>query len=384
MKPSANQSIDPRTQMASSNGLAVPNVSQSDSKLELFGFDSLVNILGLKSMAGEQAQATSSPRDSEDVEIAIGFPKETEPKQDTLMGVFIPCLQNILGIIYYIRFTWIVGMGGIWQSLVLVAFCGACTFLTGLSLSAIATNGAMKGGGPYYLIGRALGPEVGISIGLCFFLGNAVAGAMYVLGAVETFLDAIPSAGFFQETVTVVNNTLVNGTTKSGATTISTPSLHDLQIYGVVVTILLCFIVFGGVKIINKVAPAFLVPVLFSILCIYIGVSIAPEPGASKGITGLSIVTLAENWSSEYQPTNDAGVPDPNGSIYWDFNALLGLFFPAVTGIMAGSNRSASLKDTQRSIPVGTLSATLSTTLMYLLSVFLFGALATREELLTD
>jgi len=37
-----------------------------------------------------------------------------------------------------------VGMGGIWQSLVLVAFCGACTFLTGLSLSAIATNGAMK------------------------------------------------------------------------------------------------------------------------------------------------------------------------------------------------------------------------------------------------
>jgi solute carrier family 12 (potassium/chloride transporter), member 4/6 len=51
---------------------------------------------------------------------------------------------------------------------------------------------------------------------------------------------------------------------------------------------------------------------------------------------------------------------------------------------MAGSNRSAVLKDTQRSIPVGTLSATLTTTAMYLLSVILFGALATREELLTD
>ena len=38
----------------------------------------------------------------------------------------------------------------------------------------------MQGGGPYYLIGRALGPEVGVSIGLCFFLGNAVAAAMYV------------------------------------------------------------------------------------------------------------------------------------------------------------------------------------------------------------
>lgn len=38
----------------------------------------------------------------------------------------------------------IVGMGGIGESLLLVAFCGACTFLTSISLSAIATNGAMK------------------------------------------------------------------------------------------------------------------------------------------------------------------------------------------------------------------------------------------------
>uniref|UniRef100_A0A0D9Y7B7 Cation chloride cotransporter n=1 Tax=Oryza glumipatula TaxID=40148 RepID=A0A0D9Y7B7_9ORYZ len=376
IKPGTNLRTDARMHMASSNGRS-SNGSQGDSKLELFGFDSLVNILGLKRMVGEQAQASASTRDGENAGIAIGHPKETETKLDTMMGVFVPCLQNILGIIYYIRFTWIVGMGGVWQSLVLVAFCGSCTFLTTISLSAIATNGAMKGGGPYYLIGRALGPEVGVSIGLCFFLGNAVAGAMYVLGAVETFLDAVPSAEFFQESVTVVTNTFVNGTAAGNATTISTPNLHDLQVYGIIVTILLCFIVFGGVKIINKVAPAFLIPVLFSILCIYIGVFIAPRPNASKWITGLSITTLKDNWSSDYQRTNNAGVPDPNG-------ALLGLYFPAVTGIMAGSNRSASLKDTQRSIPIGTLHATISTTMMYLLSVFLFGALSTREGLLTD
>eukprot|EP01018_Ginkgo_biloba_P015862 Gb_38237 [translate_table: standard] len=29
-------------------------------------------------------------------------------KMGTLMGVFIPCLQNILGIIFYIRFSWFV------------------------------------------------------------------------------------------------------------------------------------------------------------------------------------------------------------------------------------------------------------------------------------
>ncbi|XP_054803507.1 cation-chloride cotransporter 1 isoform X2 [Prosopis cineraria] len=271
----------------------------------------------------------------------------------------------------------IVGMAGIGEALLLVSLCGSCTFLTSISLSAIATNGAMKGGGPYYLIGRALGPEVGVSIGLCFFLGNAVAGALYVLGAVETFLKAVPKAGIFGETITQVNGTAV-------AEPIHVISSHDMQIYGIVVTIILCFIVFGGVKMINRVAPAFLIPVLFSLSCIFMGIFLARKDKPAEGITGLSLETFKENWNSDYQKTDANGIPDPNGSVSWDFNSLVGLFFPAVTGIMAGSNRSSSLKDTQRSIPVGTLAATLSTSSMYLITVFLFGSVATRNKLLTD
>lgn len=70
------------------------------------------------------------------------------------------------------------------------------------------------------------------------------------------------------ETVTQVNGTAV-------AQPIESPSSHDLQIYGIIVTILLCFIVFGGVKMINRVAPAFLIPVLFSLVCIFLGVLLA-------------------------------------------------------------------------------------------------------------
>lgn len=51
---------------------------------------------------------------------------------------------------------------------------------------------------------------------------------------------------------------------------------------------------------------------------------------------------------------------------------------------MAGSNRSALLKDTQRSIPIGTLGAILTTSSLYIVSIFLFGSVATRQELLTD
>ncbi|CAK9209557.1 unnamed protein product [Sphagnum troendelagicum] len=350
--------------------------AERDTKLELFQIDALVDVRGLKSMGGQQPAMPSSPRNTEDYEIdsQIG-------KLGTLMGVFVPCLQNILGIIFYIRFTWIVGIAGLWHSLVLVFLCCLCTFLTGISLSAIATNGAMKGGGPYYLIGRALGPEVGVSIGLCFFLGNAVAGSLYILGAVETFLDAIPGAGIFRRTVT----DLYVAPSPSGVPEVlKSPNLHDLQVYGVILTVVLCLIVFGGVKIINRVSPAFLIPAVLSVFSIFIGILAARRHNAPVGVTGLRFSTLRNNWDSAYQHTNNAGIPAPDGAIYWDFEKLLGLFFPAVTGIMAGSNRSASLKDTQRSIPKGTLWAIVTTTILYLISAVMFAAVATREELLTD
>lgn len=43
-------------------------------------------------------------------------------------------------------------------------------------------------------------------------------------------------------------------------------------------------------------------------------------------------------------------------------------------GIMAGSNRSGDLADAQKSIPIGTILAILSTSSVYLSAVLLFGA----------
>ena len=45
---------------------------------------------------------------------------------------------------------------------------------------------------------------------------------------------------------------------------------------------------------------------------------------------------------------------------------------------MAGSNRSGDLKDAQRSIPLGTVCATLATSLLYILSTLVFGAVSER------
>jgi len=146
------------------------------------------NLNWLSDTTKRPAEATSSPdvlRSSTSSGAAAAAPPK---KLGTVMGVFVPCLQNILGVILFLRSSDIVGWVGISLNELVVGLCCATTFFTSLSLSAIATNGAIKGGGPYYLISRALGPEFGGSVGLCFYLGTTVAASMYLLGAAETLL----------------------------------------------------------------------------------------------------------------------------------------------------------------------------------------------------
>uniref|UniRef100_A0A3Q1G015 Amino acid permease/ SLC12A domain-containing protein n=1 Tax=Acanthochromis polyacanthus TaxID=80966 RepID=A0A3Q1G015_9TELE len=68
------------------------------------------------------------------------------PQLGTLMGVYLPCIQNIFGVILFLRMTWLVGIGGVIGTFVIVFMCCATTMLTAISMSAIATNGVVPGG----------------------------------------------------------------------------------------------------------------------------------------------------------------------------------------------------------------------------------------------
>ncbi|NWZ66706.1 S12A7 protein, partial [Acrocephalus arundinaceus] len=360
------------------------------------------------------------------------------PQMGTFIGVYLPCLQNILGVILFLRLTWIVGTAGVLESFIIVFMCCACTMLTAISMSAIATNGVVPAGGSYYMISRSLGPEFGGAVGLCFYLGTTFAGAMYILGTIEILLTYIsPSAAIFKV---------------SDVAEEPEAMLNNMRVYGTCIIILMAIVVFVGVKYVNKLALVFLACVILSIIAIYAGViKTAFDPPdfpicllgnrtlskrsfevcakftesnnetkttplwrlfcdssslnatcddyfslnnvtEIQGIPGIMSGVLSDNLWSTYsekgsivekkdQPSvagseesKMSGLPYVFTDIMTYFTMLVGIYFPSVTGIMAGSNRSGDLKDAQKSIPTGTILAISTTSFIYLSCIVLFGA----------
>lgn len=99
--------------------------------------------------------------------------------------MYLPCVTNILSVVIFLRINYIVGEAGIFQAYVILFFSTTTTFLTVLSMSAIATNGKIRTGGVYYMISRSLGPSNGGTIGILYYLATTFSSAMSILGAVE-------------------------------------------------------------------------------------------------------------------------------------------------------------------------------------------------------
>ncbi|KAJ8918737.1 hypothetical protein NQ315_015057 [Exocentrus adspersus] len=176
-------------------------------------------------------------------------------RMGTLIGVYLPCIQNIFGVILFIRLTWVVGTAGVIQGFLIVFCCCCVTMLTAISMSAIATNGVVPGGGSYFMISRSIGPEFGGAVGMLFYTGTTLAGAMYIVGAVEIVLMYMTSS-----------------LTLFGDLADEEVKYNNFRIYGTGLLLVMGTIVFVGVKFVNKFATIALACVIFSILAVYIGI----------------------------------------------------------------------------------------------------------------
>jgi amino acid transporter len=224
-----------------------------------------------------------------------------QPSKDglgTFGGVFTPSILTILGVIMYLRFGWVVGNVGLIGTLLIVTLATAITFLTALSIAAIATDQRVRIGGAYYMISRSLGIEPGGAIGIPLYIALALSVALYTVGFAESVVGVFPSL--------------------------------DFKTVGMVTTVAVAVLAMVSAKVAIRAQYFIMFGIAISLISLIFG-----SPVEQSDI---------EMW----------GAADRNSEGFW---IVFAVFFPAVTGIMAGVNMSGDLKNPSKSIPKGTFYA---------------------------
>ena len=111
----------------------------------------------------------------------------------TFGGVFVPALLSIFGAVMFMRLGFVVGGLGITGALIILLTAESIAIASGLSVALISTNTPVYGGGVYFLISRALGPNFGTAVGISLYLAQAMGVPFYILGFSEAIATIYPA-----------------------------------------------------------------------------------------------------------------------------------------------------------------------------------------------
>ncbi|GAB4429064.1 MAG: amino acid permease [Anaerolineae bacterium] len=238
-------------------------------------------------------------------------------------GVFTPNVLTILGVIMYLRLGWVVGNAGLVGAIIIILMAKTVTICTGLSMSSITTNIKIGAGGAYSIISKSLGLEAGGSIGIPLYIAQTLSAALYIIGFTEGWLRVFPN--------------------------------HYPAVVSVVAWAILLTISYISAHLAIKVQYIIMSIMAVSILSFWM----TPAPRLDE-------VAMI------------GGFEDA------DFWQVFAIFFPAVTGIMAGANMSGDLKDPRRALPLGTMSSIIVTMFIYIGIAVMVANVATPEEMRTN
>jgi solute carrier family 12 (potassium/chloride transporters), member 9 len=275
-------------------------------------------------------------------------------------GVFVPTSLNVLSILMFIRFGFILGQSGLVGMLVMLVAAYVINLVTTLSLSAVASNGTVRGGGAYYLISRSLGPEFGGAIGLVSYLGFVFNTGMNAVGLVDcvTYNFGRHSGNWA--------NTLPEGGWWG-------------YLWSTLVVILCVVICMAGSSIFARASNGLLFVLLLATFSVPLS-AIIQGPFETKKqflqFTGISLATLKQNMWPHFT-RGAAGSQLQGKETYQD---LFGILFPATGGILAGASMSGDLKSPSSSIPRGTLAGLGLTFVAYSLVIVAMAASMTRQS----
>ncbi|HWC13840.1 MAG TPA: amino acid permease [Actinomycetota bacterium] len=274
-------------------------------------------------MAADADRLTSSSQEAPPVGKRFG----------TFEGVFTPTLLTILGVIMYLREGWVVGNAGFAGSVGIILIAFAITGATALSLSSLVTNIRIGAGGAYSIISQSLGLEVGGAVGIPLYASQALAVAMYVFGFRAGIQYVVADA----------------------------PAL------------LVDLVTFAFVLLVAYIGPTLAFRIQYLILAAIVASVVSIAVAAIGGSMTHPLTLLGD-----FRGAPESGF---RGTSFWPVFAV---FFPAATGIMAGTNLSGILRDPRRSIPRGTLAAIGVSLGVYLLLAYWLARSASPSELTSN
>ena len=240
----------------------------------------------------------------------------------TFEGVFTPCLLSILGVIMYLRLGWVVGQVGLGWTVVIILLANLITLGTALCMSSMVTNIRIGGGGAYSIITKSLGVEAGGAIGIPLYMSQAISVAFYISGFTEAWHYIFPA--------------------------------HSGLLVSLAVWAFILIITYVSTKLAFRIQYVIMAVILASLASMFFNAGGYEAPGF-----------IAE--------TPRVG--------FW---AVFAVFFPAVTGIMAGASMSGELKEPAKAIPRGTLTAILVSFIIYIALAVCFAARVPAEALRSD
>ncbi|MGM5471303.1 hypothetical protein ACS386_13580 [Flavobacteriaceae bacterium LMO-SS05] len=253
------------------------------------------------------------------------------------LPVFLTAISTILGAVMFLRFGFAVGSVGFTGALLIIFIGHIVTISTAMALAEIATNQKVEGGGEYFIISRSFGVNIGAAIGITLYLSQAISVAFYVIAFGEAF-DAIKP--WVESQFGYV--------------------LYDNRLFTIPALLLLIWLM------VTKGAD-------LGMKALYIVVA----------ILGVSLVLFFLG-STSYSEVFDStqlfkGMGSDKGFFY-----VFAIIFPAFTGMTAGVGLSGDLKDPKKSIPLGTLGATVIGMIIYIFIAYKLASSASPQDLIND
>ncbi len=282
--------------------------------------------------------------------------------------VFFTAISTILGAVMFLRFGFAVGNVGLLGAVAIILLGHLVTIPTAMAIAEIATNQKVEGGGEYFIISRSFGLVIGASIGIALFASQAISVAFYIIAFSEAFT---PLVNFLTTNFQVPEFIAWLIGLKQ---TISIPALLILTV--IVLT--------KGADLGVKTLYGVVFVLFLSLTAFFVG-----STEYSRNVP-LDVTKNISNYDPSddlvYMPDNSVRMDLPRESedgrpLPWSLFAVFAIIFPAFTGMTAGVGLSGDLENPGRSIPIGTLGATIGGMVIYILIAWKLSVGASPADL---